>query len=293
VDAVTNGIAEPLPAAVGDADGPVSGRVFKVERAPAGEKIAYVRMFSGTVRTRDRVRFGRDGEGKVTAVAVFDQGSAVQRASVTAGEIGKLWGLADVQIGDAVGEEHASAVEHRFAPPTLEAVVEPASGDDRARLRVALAQLAEQDPLIDVRQDDERHEFSISLYGEVQKEVTRRDAGNDPLDVAFCETRSSASSARPAPARRSRSCTRSRTRSQPLPAPRRRRAGRLGHRVPARRRPPHRADVPYRQRTLPSHGAIRATHASGRPPRLAGHRLRGHDDALQPVRRRPALDAPR
>ena len=90
VDAVTDGIAELLPAAVGDADGPVSGRVFKVERAPAGEKIAYLRMFSGTVRTRDRVRFGRDGEGKVTAVAVFDQGSTVQRASVAAGEIGKL-----------------------------------------------------------------------------------------------------------------------------------------------------------------------------------------------------------
>ena len=73
VDAVTDGIAELLPASVGDADGPVSGRVFKVERAPAGEKIAYVRVFSGTVRTRDRVRFGREGEGKVTSVAVFDQ----------------------------------------------------------------------------------------------------------------------------------------------------------------------------------------------------------------------------
>jgi ribosomal protection tetracycline resistance protein len=135
------------------------------------------------------VRFGRDGEGKVTAVAVFDQGSAVQRTSVAAGEIGKLWGLADVQIGDAVGEEHTSAVEHRFAPPTLEAVVEPASGDDRARLRVALAQLAEQDPLIDVRQDDERHEFSVSLYGEVQKEVIQATLAADfGLDVSFCET---------------------------------------------------------------------------------------------------------
>jgi len=37
---------------------------------------------------------------KVTAISVFDQGAAVQRASVTAGQIGKLWGLGDVQIGD-------------------------------------------------------------------------------------------------------------------------------------------------------------------------------------------------
>jgi len=40
-----------------------------------GEKIAYVRMFSGTVRTRDRLRFGKDGEQKVTRICVFDRGS--------------------------------------------------------------------------------------------------------------------------------------------------------------------------------------------------------------------------
>jgi ribosomal protection tetracycline resistance protein len=50
------GLAEFLPAAAGDEAGPVSGRVFKIERGAAGEKIAYVRMFSGTVRTRDRLR---------------------------------------------------------------------------------------------------------------------------------------------------------------------------------------------------------------------------------------------
>ena len=54
VDALIDGIAELLPAAVGDADGPVSGTVFKVERGAAAEKVAYVRLFSGTVRVRDR-----------------------------------------------------------------------------------------------------------------------------------------------------------------------------------------------------------------------------------------------
>src|SRR5258707_8664612 len=97
VDALTAGIRELLPAAEGDADGPVSGTVFKVERGPAGEKIAYARMFSGTVRARDRLRFGPDRAGKVTAISVFDRGWAAPRASVAAGQIGKLWGLGDVQ----------------------------------------------------------------------------------------------------------------------------------------------------------------------------------------------------
>jgi ribosomal protection tetracycline resistance protein len=43
--------------------------------------------------------------------------------------------------------------------------------DQQGSMRAALAQLAEQDPLIDVRQDEHRHEISVSLYGEVQKEV--------------------------------------------------------------------------------------------------------------------------
>src|SRR6266545_4621452 len=70
VDPLLAGIEELLPAAEGDAEGPVSGIVFKVERGPAEEKIAYVRMFSGTLRTRDRLQFRRGNEGKVTAIGV-------------------------------------------------------------------------------------------------------------------------------------------------------------------------------------------------------------------------------
>src|SRR6266511_1043738 len=178
-----------LPAAAGDADGPVSGTVFKIERVPGGERVAYVRMFSGTVRTRDRLHFGRDHEEKVTAIGVFDHGTAVRRPAVSAGEIAKLWGLGEVQIGDRIGELPGRAMHTEFPPPTLESVVAPLDPDDRQRLRVALAQLAEQDPLINVRQDDTRQEISVSLYGEVQKEVVQATLANDfGLDVTFRET---------------------------------------------------------------------------------------------------------
>jgi len=189
VDSLMSGIAELLPAADRDVDGPVSGSVFKIERGPAGEKIAYVRMFSGTLRTRDRVRFGQDGERKVTAISVFDHGSAFQRASVSAGEIGKLRGLGEIQIGDPIGRSRTTAEQHHFAPPTLETVVVPRSPDAKGALRVALAQLAEQDPLINVRQDDTRQEISVSLYGEVQKEVVQATLATDyDIDVGFRET---------------------------------------------------------------------------------------------------------
>jgi ribosomal protection tetracycline resistance protein len=189
VDSLMSGIAELLHATDAGVDDPVSGTVFKVERGPAGEKIAYVRLFSGTIRTRDRLQFRQDNERKVTAISVFDRGSAVQRASVGAGQIGKLWGLGDVQIGDTIGMPRTTSEPHHFAPPTLETVVVPRRPTDKGALHVALAQLAEQDPLINLRQDDARQELFVALYGEVQKEVIQATLASDfDIDVDFRET---------------------------------------------------------------------------------------------------------
>jgi ribosomal protection tetracycline resistance protein len=186
---LTAAVAELLPAAGGDPDSPCSGTVFKVERGPAGEKVAYVRMFSGTVRVRDRVRFGDGNQAKVTAIAVFDRGSSARRASVAAGRIAKLWGLGEVKVGDAIGGSPATSARRWFAPPTLETVVLPRRPADKGALHTALAQLAEQDPLINLRQDDTRQELFVSLYGEVQKEVIQATlAGDYGIEVAFRAT---------------------------------------------------------------------------------------------------------
>jgi ribosomal protection tetracycline resistance protein len=189
-----SGVAELLPAAAGQASGPALGRVFKIERGSGGEKVAYARMFSGTVRVRDRLRFGQGRGGKVTAIEVFGPGPATPRADVRAGEIGKLWGLAGIQVGDDLwpaggADRPRRESRHEFAPPTLESVVVADSRACRARLRVALGQLAEQDPLINVRQDDSLGEISVSLYGEVQKEVIQATlAGDFGVGVSFRET---------------------------------------------------------------------------------------------------------
>ncbi|MFE2601227.1 GTP-binding protein [Streptomyces sp. NPDC059396] len=222
VDELTGGITELLPASQRDTEGPVVGTVFKIERGPAGEKIAYVRMVSGTVRTRDKLPFRRDGaggeggadgsggEGKVTAISVFDQGAAVSRGSVDAGRIGLLRGLGDIRIGDTIGDagdamDATAAVDagdptgsaqtqvpsgqRHFAPPTLETVVVPCHPADKGALHEALAQLVEQDPLINLRQDAIRQEISVSLYGEVQKEVIQATLADDfGVDVTFRET---------------------------------------------------------------------------------------------------------
>jgi ribosomal protection tetracycline resistance protein len=168
---------------------------------------------------------------------VFDRGPAVQSAAVAAGQIGKLWGLGDIQIGDTVRVVETSTASHRpgangcrgpepsngwepaggsgrkpepgecrepqpgecrepepgdcryFAPPTLETVVVPCRLADKGALHLALSQLAEQDPLINLRQDDRRGEMYVSLYGEVQKEVIQATLAQEyAIDVHFRET---------------------------------------------------------------------------------------------------------
>jgi len=143
-----------------------------------------VRMFSGKVRVRERLNGGPD---KVTAIRVFDKGAWVRRDAVEAGEIGKLWGLAHMKVGDAVGSPRSGAAPHSFAPPALEAVVMPVRHEDHVALRSALTQLAEQDPMIDVRLDE--RQLAVSLYGEVQKEVIQATLAQDfGIDVTFRET---------------------------------------------------------------------------------------------------------
>lgn len=187
--ALMAGLTRLLPTTPADPQGPLSGTVFKVERDPAGEKIAYVRMFSGTLRTRDRIPLGGGTEGKVTALTVFDQGTDRRTDTLTAGRIGRVRGLTTVRVDDAVGQPPTGPRTAHFAPPTLETVISARRPADKGTLHGALTQLAEQDPLINLRQDDLRQETAVSLYGEVQKEVIEATLANDfGVEVAFRET---------------------------------------------------------------------------------------------------------
>jgi ribosomal protection tetracycline resistance protein len=176
VAALVNGLADLLPSANGDPDGPLSGTVFKVERDRAGAKVAYVRLFAGTLRVRDHL-----GGGVVVTALETAEGRCRE---IRAGQIGKVHGLRDVRIGDPVGRAHERGSMRVFAPPTLETAIVPAREEDRPALHDALTRLAEQDPLINLRPD-----LTVSLYGEVQKEVIESTLAEEfGLEVGFRET---------------------------------------------------------------------------------------------------------
>jgi len=178
-----------LPARDGDAEAPAAGVVFKVERGPGGEKVAYVRMFCGAVGLRERVPLGPGRAATVTAIEVFEHGATVRRAAVLAGQIAKLSGLREARVGDGIGTAARPPARDVFAAPTLETALVARDPAQTAALHGALAQLAEQDPLIDLRQDDGRRELFVSLYGEVQKEVIEHTLLVEfGIEVEFRET---------------------------------------------------------------------------------------------------------
>ncbi|WP_370452351.1 GTP-binding protein [Kribbella caucasensis] len=188
------GIRTLLPRASDSADEPLQASVFKVERGPAGEKIASARVFAGLLHSRQTIDVYRSGpsyggphgdpsyRAKPTGIRIFERGGTRPVDQVEAGRIVALRGVKEIRIGDQLGRPGERGGQ-LFAPPSLETVVRSA---DRVKLYQALQQLAEQDPLIRVRKDDE---ISVSLYGEVQKEVIASLLESEyGLAVTFSET---------------------------------------------------------------------------------------------------------
>jgi ribosomal protection tetracycline resistance protein len=190
VTELLDGIRRLLPVASQCSDASLSGLIFKVLRRPTGERVVYARLFSGSLPVRSRIELQRPGEAerfeeRVTAIDRFEAGAMTPTDIAEAGDIVCLHGLKIARIGDAIGEpvRFESAA---FPPPSLESVVRPVNSAHITRLRSALEILADQDPLISLRQRNDEGEISVHLYGDVQKEVIADTlAGEFGVAVSF------------------------------------------------------------------------------------------------------------
>lgn len=167
VPELARALAELLPRAP-EAGGPPSGTVFAVDRDERGRR-AWIRMWSGRVRVRDRVTLGGPRPELVTEIAVSEPGGALVRPEAGAGQIAALRGTS-ARIGETLGRPPERRA-HQFPPATVQALVEPVDPARRVAMFAGLAELAEEDPLIGLRIDEGDGEAAVSLHGEVQKEV--------------------------------------------------------------------------------------------------------------------------
>ncbi|GIE97082.1 elongation factor G [Paractinoplanes rishiriensis] len=149
-------------------DGPPAGSVFAVGRDENGRR-AWVRLWSGEIRVRDRVAFAGRRPERITQVAVSRHGGVEVDRAAGAGQIAVLRGTS-ARIGETLGAPPERRA-HRFPPATLQALVEPVDPAQRTALFAGLAELADEDPLIGLRLDERAGEAVVSLHGEVQREV--------------------------------------------------------------------------------------------------------------------------
>ncbi|MGH0776904.1 GTP-binding protein [Bacillus cereus] len=194
VSELLENISTLLPANNLSQDEKLSGIVFKIEREPSGEKIAYVRVFSGNLHVRKYVHIQRDQslphKEKIKKMCMFHNGDAVQTSTVPSGEFCKVWGLSDIKIGDIIGARTDYIKDIHFAEPQMEAAIDAVPKERIHDLYAALMELCEEDPLIKVWKDDVHNELYIRLFGQVQKEVIETTLFEKyNLQVTFSNTR--------------------------------------------------------------------------------------------------------
>ncbi|QTE02148.1 elongation factor G [Streptomyces cyanogenus] len=181
-----------------DPGAPFAGLVFKVNASATG-RLAYVRVYSGTVEKGDAV--WDPGSGRTERVARILRVMAdrhVQLDRAVAGDIVALAGVKSARVGATLCDPGAPVQLEApvAAEPVVSVAVEARRSTDTGRLAAALARLAEEDPSLVVRTDTETGQTVLSGMGELHLEVAvekiRRDGGPEVTvgrpRVAYRET---------------------------------------------------------------------------------------------------------
>ncbi len=154
-------------------DAPLSALAFKMINDPFG-KLAFIRVYSGTLKTGDTIVNPRTG--KTERVGRLVKMHANKREDITeimAGDICACVGLKDIKTGDTLSSPNdpiaLGAID--FPETVISVAIEPKTKADQEKMGVALSRLADEDPTFKVRTDLESGQTIISGMGELHLEI--------------------------------------------------------------------------------------------------------------------------
>lgn len=151
-----------------------AARVYRVSRGDRGERLAWVKVTGGTLHAKQMIG-GRSGaeawEQKVDQVRIYNGEKYELAQEVAAGGICAVTGLAHVRPGDALGAEPAG--DAPVIAPVLTYTVLPNEHDVHTVFQ-ALAELADEDPMLGVSWNTHLEQIHLQLMGAVQLEVVQR-----------------------------------------------------------------------------------------------------------------------
>jgi elongation factor G len=155
-------------------DEPFSALAFKVMSDPYVGKLTYFRVYSGKVKTGDRVLNVTTGKTeRIGRLLQMHANHREEREEIGAGEIVAAVGLKATTTGDTLATETAPIrLESMIFPdPVISVAIEPKTKADQDKLAQALARLSEEDPTFRVRTDEETGQTIIAGMGELHLEI--------------------------------------------------------------------------------------------------------------------------
>src|SRR5471030_937578 len=155
-------------------DAPFSALAFKVMSDPYVGKLTYFRVYSGKLKSGDRVLNTTTGKTeRISRILQMHANHREERDEIGAGEIAAGVGLKATTTGDTLAAESAPIVleSMSFPEPVIAVAVEPKSKADQDKLGAGLARLAEEDPTFRVTTDEETGQTIIEGMGELHLEI--------------------------------------------------------------------------------------------------------------------------
>lgn len=155
-------------------DEPFSALAFKIVTDPYVGKLAYFRVYSGSLKSGSYVYNSSKGKReRVGRILLMHANKREEVDEVFAGDIAAAVGLKDTSTGDTLCDEDEPVLLETmdFPEPVIHVAIEPKTKASQDKMNVALAKLAEEDPTFRTYTDEETGQTIIAGMGELHLEI--------------------------------------------------------------------------------------------------------------------------
>jgi len=153
---------------------PFSALAFKIAADPFVGKLAFFRVYSGTLKSGSYVYNATKGKKeRIGRILQMHANHREEIDEVYAGDIAAAVGLKETYTGDTLSDPDKPVIleSMTFPEPVIEVAIEPKTKADQDKLAVALGRLAEEDPTFRVKTDEESGQTLIAGMGELHLDV--------------------------------------------------------------------------------------------------------------------------
>ncbi len=153
---------------------PVTALVFKILADPFVGRLAYVRVYSGILRTGDMLlNVTKDRKERIGRLMRIYAEKREEVKEIGAGDIAAIIGLRQSFTGETLADPDKPVLLEAitFPEPVISVAIEPRTKADQDKLSEALGRLSDEDPTFRVRVDENTGQTLISGMGELHLEV--------------------------------------------------------------------------------------------------------------------------